>query len=83
MISTISRDPRLWAISQQFTSAARCDDDQLHRGARGADEELARRTLVEAIEVDFGQDDAWRRLPLEPIDRFQQDIPVTLLGTAK
>ena len=65
---------------QHGTGTMRCHDDELHRGARRADEQLPSRAFVEDVEVDFGEDDTWRRLALEAIDRFEQHVAVAIFA---
>jgi hypothetical protein len=54
------------------------DEDQLHRAARGADEELAHGLVVEYVEIDLGQDDRRCRLALEAVDRFDEEVALAI-----
>src|ERR1700755_2772678 len=61
----------------------RRDDDQLHRLARGAEQQLARDGFVESLEVDLGEYHARRRLSLEAVDRLEQHVAFAVFGVAE
>src|SRR5580698_3328343 len=75
--------PLLLLLVEGVRRALRRHYDQLHRGPRRADKELARDLLVEPVEIDLGEDDARRRLALESINRFEQDITLAILRVAE
>src|SRR5690606_34054885 len=58
-------------------------DGEPHRGAGHADEQLARRRLVEGLEVHLREDDAGRALALETIDRIDEEITFAIFGIAE
>ena len=54
------------------------DQGQAHHAARGADEELAHRLVVQFVEVDLGKDHRRGGLALEAVDRFEQHVALAV-----